>query len=220
MPELQAQTTVTSRQSYRFGTVEVTLPHHECDVNLRLPHGEVIALQYRLESPSIDVVMPDNVAVTNWEGDDMQPAKSIKRAHIRKAKQIVLDLFPEWVDAEPAVDESTQTETVRIVPEMTPEEAKRFQDALDAKQHAEYLCYMMLDALNRAVPLEELMKLGVRREIVSEETIAEFFGNPETDENAGCVSAENHTLPSLLKHWRESTDRMVRTISEAGRKTS
>ena len=71
----------------------------EMNVDLILPRGQLIQLQYRLESPSIDVCLPTECGVTNWEGDDMEPAKVVgKLEHVRNAKQLVIDLNPEWVD--------------------------------------------------------------------------------------------------------------------------
>ncbi len=134
----------------------------------------------------------------------------------------MIDLNPQWVD-EPktsASEEDVREESIRIFPDMTPEETQRFQGALDAKQHAEYLCYMMLDALHRTVPLQEMMKDSLRRGTASEEIITEFFGDSEADENAGCPAAEGYTIPGLLEHWRQCTDTMLRTISEAGRNKS
>ncbi len=81
----------------------IQLGHCETDVDLVLPNGQVISLQYRLEAPSIDVCLPEDLAVTNWTGDDMEPAPeagplSAGFAHVRLAKQLVIDLNPESVD--------------------------------------------------------------------------------------------------------------------------
>ena len=71
----------------------------EMNVDLILPRGQLIQLQYRLESPSIDVCLPTECGVVNWKGDDMEPADVVdKKGHIRNAKQLVIDLNPKWVD--------------------------------------------------------------------------------------------------------------------------
>jgi len=78
---------------------QIQLKHEETDIDIVLPTGVVIELQYRLEAPSIDVVLPHETSITNWSGDDMEPApKSFAMEHVRLAKQIVIDLDPEWVD--------------------------------------------------------------------------------------------------------------------------
>jgi hypothetical protein len=107
-------------------------------------------------------------------------------------------------------------ETVKIFPDLTPDQAKRLETAVDAKQHAEYLCFMMLDRLSKSVPLEQLLKDCVRRGIVDEDVLQEFFGDPE-DQESGCCEAENYTLPELLEHWHDSTEKMLRVVAEAGR---
>jgi len=77
----------------------IELGHKETDIDLKLPGGQVIQLQYRLEAPSIDVCLPNECDVTNWQGDDMEPARqSLDGSHVRQAKQLVIDLDPEWVD--------------------------------------------------------------------------------------------------------------------------
>jgi hypothetical protein len=86
---------------YTFTTATLQLPRHECDVDLVLPNGQVISLQYRLEGPSLDVVLPEDTYVTNWQGDDMDPAfpaKEFPDGHVRIAKQLVIDIDPEWVE--------------------------------------------------------------------------------------------------------------------------
>jgi len=80
-------------------TPRIQLGPGEMNVDLILPRGQLIQLQYRLESPSIDVCLPTECGVTNWEGDDMKPAKVVgKLKHVRNAKQLVIDLNPAWVD--------------------------------------------------------------------------------------------------------------------------
>lgn len=78
----------------------IKLGNKEADIHLMLPGGQVIQLQYRLESPSIDICLPDECCVTNWQGDDMEPAvaRSSINPHIRQAKQLVVDLNPDWID--------------------------------------------------------------------------------------------------------------------------
>lgn len=77
----------------------IELGDKETDIDVVLPCGKIIQLQYRLESPSIDICLPTECGVTNWIGDDMDPAPPVKtKSHIRLAKQLVIDLNPEWID--------------------------------------------------------------------------------------------------------------------------
>lgn len=75
----------------------IELDSQETDIDIVFPGGQVMQIQYRLMSPSIDICLPTECRVTNWEGDDMQPANEVCRApHVRLAKQIVIDLNPKW----------------------------------------------------------------------------------------------------------------------------
>ena len=75
------------------GEVIINLPAHDTDITLRLPNGKLIAIQFRVEQPSIDFILPENCAVNCWKGDDMEPAGAMRRkpgqgsqAHVRFAK--------------------------------------------------------------------------------------------------------------------------------------
>ena len=85
----------------RFTEHEINLPSdHECDISLIFPNDKVMQLQYRLESPSIDVVLPDNLSVITWKGDDMEPSESdpFYDGYVRIAKQLVIDFDPAWLN--------------------------------------------------------------------------------------------------------------------------
>jgi len=190
--------------------ITINLPQYqETDVILVLPNGQKIALQYRLEMPSIDVCLPENLYVTNWKGDDMEPAPTLddnpERSHERLAKQLCIGLRPGHVDVES-----------ELFPNLTPERATEMEKQAERKQHLEYLCYMMLRRLNEATDLKASLKHGMKsygftRE-EQNELIKEFFGNPENDEEAGCCEAEGHTIPSLLEEWQNTTEAMMRCL--------
>ena len=79
----------------------IELGHEETDVDIVLPNGQIIQLQYRLDSPSIDVWLPEATQVTNWIGDDMEPAPLFgtgARPHVHQAQQLVIDINPGFVD--------------------------------------------------------------------------------------------------------------------------
>lgn len=101
-----------------------------------------------------------------------------------------------------------QSEIVTVFPGLDADQAEMFQKALDRKQHAEYLCYMMLKDLNRKLPLKELAEIAVKREWSDEEVVREFFGEEE-----GCCAAEGHTIESLLSLWDESTNSMLKSAA-------
>ena len=80
----------------------IELNNQETDIDVVLPGGKLIQLQYRLEGPSIDICLPAECVVTNWEGDDMKPAQTATwgcprpSPHVLSAKQLVIDLNPDW----------------------------------------------------------------------------------------------------------------------------
>ena len=83
--------------------VVVNLPwDHECDIKLVFPNGISAVLQYRLESPSIDFCFVKEMRITNWQGDDMKPAKHVVGPHggqhIRMARQLCIEFDPEWLE--------------------------------------------------------------------------------------------------------------------------
>ena len=94
-------TTCKKSGKYEYGETLLQLPDHDFDINLRLPNGQLVALQWRIESPSMDVVLPENLSVVNWIGDDMEPAPKVKDcpAHIRQAKQLVIEFAPEVLES-------------------------------------------------------------------------------------------------------------------------
>lgn len=90
---------------YKHSEVVVDLPKHDTDVTLRLPNGQLMEVQFRVEQPSVDFVLPEDCAVTNWQGDDMEPAKALRgkpgqgsMAHVRLAKQLAIPLDPAVID--------------------------------------------------------------------------------------------------------------------------
>lgn len=87
----------------QFKSIPVKLPKHDCDVVIEFPGGKTLTIQARPSNAdtnyngSLDIILPDNQVVTNWEGDDMKPAmQSGKQACTRFAKQLVTDLPGEY----------------------------------------------------------------------------------------------------------------------------
>lgn len=83
----------------KFKTIKVEMPLHDCDVEVIFPGGKTVTIQARPSNAdvnyngSLDIILPDDQHVTNWQGDDMTPAKGVKgEPHTRIAKQLVTDL--------------------------------------------------------------------------------------------------------------------------------
>lgn len=106
-------------------------------------------------------------------------------------------------------------EAVSIMPQFTEEQAKGINEAVERKGHLEYLCFMMLQQLDRKCSLERLLKLGIKHGIVDADAVQEFFGDREKSDEAGCCEAEGHTIPSLLQEWRETTEKMMTLMRQA-----
>lgn len=83
-----------------FTEKRITMPNSDCDVVLAFPGGKELLIQARPSNAdvgyngSLDIILPDNQPVTNWEGDDMKAARSVRgQAHTRFAKQLVTELL-------------------------------------------------------------------------------------------------------------------------------
>ena len=84
----------------RFKRIPVRVPNCDCDIVLQFPCGKAIIVQCRPSNAdegyegSLDIVLPEDQTVTCWEGDEMKAAKQVSRgqSHIRRAKQLVLEL--------------------------------------------------------------------------------------------------------------------------------
>jgi hypothetical protein len=87
-----------------FSNIEVDVPQYDCDITLKFPSGKVIVIQARPSNAeadyngSLDFILPENMGVTNWIGDDMEPAPMVDDGvvsgadHYRLAKQLVIEL--------------------------------------------------------------------------------------------------------------------------------
>lgn len=75
-------------------TKSVTIPDvDEFDVEVKLPAGRMITLQYRnYEDPCVDIILDRQHIVYNFANESMDPAKAAGGAHIRKADQLCIPL--------------------------------------------------------------------------------------------------------------------------------
>ena len=84
----------------KFKEIKVKIPQFDCDVTLIFPSGKEVVIQARPSNAdvnyngSLDIILPDNQVVTNWWGDDMQPAVPSEgcSACDLLAKQLVTEL--------------------------------------------------------------------------------------------------------------------------------
>lgn len=89
-------------EGLRFKEIVVQLPKHDADVVIEFPGGEQLTIQARPSNAdvdyngSLDIILPTDQAVTNWRGDDMEPAPEFhpegQHPETRYAKQLVTDL--------------------------------------------------------------------------------------------------------------------------------
>jgi hypothetical protein len=64
---------------------------------------------------------------------------------------------------------------VPLVGTLTKEQAAEINQAIEDKNHASYLCYMLLRRLDNVVPLKALLELAVKRGFCSDDVVPEFF---------------------------------------------
>ena len=89
------ESTERAESGYASSEVEIKLPVHDTEVLLILPNGEEIICQFRIEGPSIDFCLPEDMPVHNYKGDDLEPALAddpMGNRHIRRAKQLCIPL--------------------------------------------------------------------------------------------------------------------------------
>ncbi len=114
----------------KFGTVTVELPQtYEANVILVFPSGQQITLQYRLESPSIDICMPEPLPIENWCDENLTPAIPDRtHLHLTTIQQACIDIPPEWVDQK---RKRKKKDTVSL----TSEVGSELGGVIDRKQH-------------------------------------------------------------------------------------
>lgn len=124
----------------------------------------------------------------------------------RKVRKKVAAPKPE------SAPEKVGTITVPFLPNLTFDQQKKLQAVLDQKQHLEYLCFMMLDNLNRRLlrPMRSVIEAQVRLDRFDSGVIDDFFGDKKASpDNAGLCEAGGHTVDSLLDEWQKVTHEMM-----------
>ncbi|RDJ34917.1 MAG: hypothetical protein DWQ19_08770 [Crenarchaeota archaeon] len=75
------KTTKCRITGYKFTTQTVKMPENDCDVILQFPSGKEVLIQARPTNAeedydgSLDIILPEDMPVINWQGDDMEPAE-------------------------------------------------------------------------------------------------------------------------------------------------
>lgn len=76
----------------------------DTDITLCFPSGKKVTLQWRVETGSMDVCLPDEeVNVITWKGFDMEPSvahKDYSDGHVRHCGQLVLELGESYMKDE------------------------------------------------------------------------------------------------------------------------
>jgi hypothetical protein len=82
-----------------FSNVEIKVPKHDLDLTLIFRNGATICLQWREETASLDICLPeDKMPVNCWEGQDLTPAKGVDgQKHVRLCGQICIDMGPKYL---------------------------------------------------------------------------------------------------------------------------
>jgi hypothetical protein len=95
MKPIMKSKTTGSKGEYQASDIEITLPDHDCDIDCVLSNGQKITLQFRIESPSLDILLPERMPVYNWRGNDMKPAYIVsKTGCCHNADQLMIPLNP------------------------------------------------------------------------------------------------------------------------------
>lgn len=110
---------------YKFSTIPVKLPDHDCDVEIVFPSGHKVVVQVRPSNAdidyegSLDFILPYDMAVTCWKGDDMEDAPELCAPHIRQAKQLVAeipgDMLSTIIRRKQAGQDCTEDESAAII---------------------------------------------------------------------------------------------------------
>lgn len=78
---------------YRWCDAEIDMPlNHDVDVRFKMPDGNYVLLQFRVDGNSVDVFFPEPVEVALFKDEEFHPAPKIRKQHFRMAKQLVVCL--------------------------------------------------------------------------------------------------------------------------------
>ena len=83
---------------YTISDFAIPIPTNDSDIALHLPDGSEIVIQFRTESNSVDICLPQNMQVINWIGQEMKPAPKIGLGHVRNCGQLCIELPPNCLN--------------------------------------------------------------------------------------------------------------------------
>lgn len=92
MTELVTHESTNMIDQYAISDVAIAIPANDTDIDLQLPDGSSILIQFRPESNTVDVCLPQNMRVINWIGNQMKPAPKIGLGHVRNCGQLCIAL--------------------------------------------------------------------------------------------------------------------------------
>ena len=82
------------------------------------------------------------------------------------------------------------------------ERHSKLNKLIDHKEHLQYRALMLLQDMYSTLPMDELLRLGSKRELI----------DSDVDERFGTAAVE-----SLLAEWRQTVDEMMRAVIEVNR---
>lgn len=111
----------SKNRGYVSSDVSVYLEEHDTDINVVLPNGSTVSLQFRMSEdeesyPTLDVLLPEHMHVHNWRGEGMKPAKTPKGQgkEVHDADQLMIPLPPDSF-LSPVADANARPEGIFIV---------------------------------------------------------------------------------------------------------
>lgn len=72
---------------YRFDSLDVLLPYHDCDIDIRLPNGGKFLLQWRIESETVDICLSKKMTCYLF-GEGLSPPKKTKEKDCYRVDQL------------------------------------------------------------------------------------------------------------------------------------
>lgn len=83
------------RNHYRWCDAEIDMPlNHDVDVRFKMPDGNFVLLQFRVDGNSVDIFFKQALEVALFKDEHFRPAPKIRKAHFRRARQMVV-CFPQ-----------------------------------------------------------------------------------------------------------------------------
>jgi hypothetical protein len=82
------------RSGYKFDKLDVLLPNHDCDVDVRLPNGGKFLLQWRIENETVDICLSKKM-ICYLFGEGLSPPKKTKEKDCYRVDQLTFMDIPK-----------------------------------------------------------------------------------------------------------------------------